>query len=403
MKKIALFILFSVLLPLTTAHAQQKNVTMQPYYGSGDLATHMQKEIDDRIANTLAGATTKSLWYTRGSDTGKWEQNPNVFIYSGTRAVNLNGQSPWNSQGKYARSGTLISPRHIIFAKHFPFSASTTIVFIAPDNSVVSRKIEKVEFATSTSIDIGVALLDRDVPESIPFYPIVPSNVWQQYLSTAANADIPIIYLDQEDKVGVQNVKANAFYNNSVNMSHVKGAGKRAEFDEPIIVGDSGNPAFAVVGGQPVLEQQDPVLDQQLFKARSLRQERGDLIGLGIAHHLFDSGAVVPAAIEQHDLSARREVRDITLEVPLTTFGFRGFLQSHHTRTTWIQVLHKPFDGAPLARRIPPFKNNHDFLPGFLHPSLQLKQFDLQLILGGFVILTQHKILVRVATGTPIV
>lgn len=253
MKKIALFILFSVLLPLTTAHAQQKNVTMQPYYGSGDLATHMQKEIDDRIANTLAGATTKSLWYTRGSDTGKWEQNPNVFIYSGTRAVNLNGQSPWNSQGKYARSGTLISPRHIIFAKHFPFSASTTIVFIAPDNSVVSRKIEKVEFATSTSIDIGVALLDRDVPESIPFYPIVPSNVWQQYLSTAANADIPIIYLDQEDKVGVQNVKANAFYNNSVNMSHVKGAGKRAEFDEPIIVGDSGNPAFAVVGGQPVL------------------------------------------------------------------------------------------------------------------------------------------------------
>lgn len=143
MKKLALFILFSILIPLTTTYAQQKSVTVQPYYGSGDLATHMQKEIDDRIANTLAGVTTKQLWYTRGSDTTKWEQNPNVFIYSGTRAINLSGQSPWNSLGKYARSGTLISPRHIIFARHFPFSASTTITFIASDNSVVSRKIEK--------------------------------------------------------------------------------------------------------------------------------------------------------------------------------------------------------------------------------------------------------------------
>ncbi len=253
MKKLALFVLFSILLPLTTTYAQQKNVTVQPYYGSGDLATHMQKEIDDRIANTLAGVTTKQLWYTRGSDTAKWEQNPNVFIYSGTRAINLNGQSPWNSLGKYARSGTLISPRHIVFARHFPFSASTTIVFIASDNSVVSRKIEKVELATSTNIDIGVALLDRDMPPSIPFYPIVPSNVWQRYLGTAGTADIPIIYLDQEDKVGVQTVKANAFYSNSINMSHAKGAGKRAEFDEPIVLGDSGNPAFAVVGSQPVL------------------------------------------------------------------------------------------------------------------------------------------------------
>lgn len=91
------------------------------------------------------------------------------------------------------------------------------------------------------------------MPPSIPFYPIVPSNVWQRYLGTAGTADIPIIYLDQEDKVGIQNVKANAFYNNSINMSHAKGTGKRAEFDEPIVLGDSGNPAFAVVGSQPVL------------------------------------------------------------------------------------------------------------------------------------------------------
>lgn len=233
--------------------ARPTSLTMQPYYGSGNLATLMQKEVDDRIANISANATTKSLWYTRGSNTAKWEQNPNVFLYAGQRAINLDGQSPWNSLGQYARSGTLISPRHIIFAKHFRFAPNTTIVFIDSNNGIIERKIEKVELAPDP-IDIGVALLDKDVPESIPFYPIVPRLVWQQYLGNVpVNTDIPIIYLDQEDRVGVHNVKANAFYSGSVNMSHTKGVDKRAEFDEPVILGDSGNPAFAIVGGQPVL------------------------------------------------------------------------------------------------------------------------------------------------------
>ena len=35
------------------------------------------------------------------------------------------------------------------------------------------------------------------------------------------------------------------------------------------------------------------------------------------AHHALDAGAVVPAAVEQHDLAGRRQVRHVALEVPL--------------------------------------------------------------------------------------
>ncbi len=228
------------------------SVVMQPYYGSGDLATLMQKEVDDRIANSAAIATARLVWYTQGSDTAAWERNPFTILYGSGRAIILNGQSPWNSSAQYLRSGTLISPRHIIFARHFPLSVGTTVVFVTTDNTIIKRKVEKVE-TSAPNIDIGVALLDADVPESIPFYPIIPRATWQQYLENAGNVDIPIIYLDQEDKIGIRTVKSNAFFSNSIQMTHIKGSGKRADFDEPIVSGDSGNPAFAIVGGQPVL------------------------------------------------------------------------------------------------------------------------------------------------------
>lgn len=219
--------------------------------GSGDLAVNMQKEIDDRIAGVLAGLTTRSIWYTRGSNTAAWERNPNVFT-NRVRAIDLSGQSPWNSTDQYKRSGTLVSPRHLIFAKHFPLVKDSTVVFVNSNNDIITRTVTKVE--VSPTSDLGVALLDRDTPVSIPFYPVIPRATWEQYLKGIdGNTPIPIIYLNQNDRVGVHVVNASSFYNGSGNMRHAKGEGKRAEFDDPVISGDSGNPAFAVIGGQPVL------------------------------------------------------------------------------------------------------------------------------------------------------
>lgn len=235
----------------TLNQIKPESITFNPYYGSGDIAVHMQKEIDDRIAGVLAGLTTRSIWYTRGSDTAAWEGNPNIFTSKG-RALDLSGQSPWNSIDQYKRSGTLVSPRHLIFAKHFPLRKDSTVVFVNSNNEIITRTVTKVE--VSPTNDLGVALIDRDVPETIPFYPVIPRSTWEQYLKGIyGNTPLPIIYLNQNDRVGVRVVKAASFYNGSINMYHEKGSGKRAEFDDPVVGGDSGNPAFALIGGQPVL------------------------------------------------------------------------------------------------------------------------------------------------------
>ena len=34
------------------------------------------------------------------------------------------------------------------------------------------------------------------------------------------------------------------------------------------------------------------------------------------SHHALDAGTIVPRAVEQHEFAARRQVRDVTLEIP---------------------------------------------------------------------------------------
>jgi hypothetical protein len=71
---------------------------------------------------------------------------------------------------------------------------------------------------------------------------------------------------------------------------------------------------FRLIAAQPVLEQEDAVVDQQLFKDRHLGKEAAHLILVGIAHDALDPGAVVPAAVEQDDFARTRQVGDIALE-----------------------------------------------------------------------------------------
>ncbi|MNQ41338.1 hypothetical protein D3C85_550120 [compost metagenome] len=92
----------------------------------------------------------------------------------------------------------------------------------------------------------------------------------------------------------------------------------------------------------------------------------------------------------------------IALEVPLALLGVRRLFQRHHARATRIQVFHHALDGAALARRVAPFKQNHHALPGGLDPGLQLQQFHLQLVLLLFVIAAQHAVAIGVDAFAPV-
>ena len=65
------------------------------------------------------------------------------------------------------------------------------------------------------------------------------------------------------------------------------------------------------------LEQVDAVAHQHALELRRLAQEVGELVLAAEAHHALDAGAIVPGAVEQHDLAGRRQLRGVALEVPL--------------------------------------------------------------------------------------
>ena len=163
--------------------------------------------------------------------------------------VDLTGISPWNQAYANLRAGTLVSPRHVVFAKHYPLSTAAgnnEIAFVTRDNVTVIRKIVGLSYPVA---DVGVAVLDADVPPDIKYYKVPPRD-WSTYLPSTNS--LPMLHLDQEEKALVRDMSplvAGASY-----CSHkVPQNPTRRSFFEILISGDSGNPAFILVSGEPIL------------------------------------------------------------------------------------------------------------------------------------------------------
>src|SRR5262249_46348929 len=64
---------------------------------------------------------------------------------------------------------------------------------------------------------------------------------------------------------------------------------------------------------QPVFQEEDSGIDHLLLDGRSGLQEPARLLFGTETHDALDAGAIVPAAIEDHDFAGRGEVRKIAL------------------------------------------------------------------------------------------
>jgi hypothetical protein len=81
-------------------------------------------------------------------------------------------------------------------------------------------------------------------------------------------------------------------------------------FGEPLLL-------LALIDREPVLQEQDAVVNQQTLEDRRLFEKPPVLGRRTEAHDFLDAGAVVPTAIEQHHLAGRGQMRDVPLKVPL--------------------------------------------------------------------------------------
>lgn len=216
-------------------------------YVSGSLSKHISDALDARLVG-LTPANAKPIFTTQNHSSPSYVRNTGCW----TSGVDMTCISPWNSAGVATRAGTLISPRHIIFCAHYPIDNGSTIRFVDANNNIVTRTmVTKLTHPNYSPYypDISIGVLDSDVPNTIGFAKILPSN-WASYLpSLSTSRRIPCLVLDQEEKALIADLYSLSTTVNLLNPSN----STRLLYYEDMITGDSGNPVFLIINGQLVI------------------------------------------------------------------------------------------------------------------------------------------------------
>lgn len=211
----------------------------------GSLGRHCSDAIDLRIAGKNK-ATHGNIFSTQDHLASIYVRNPNCWAYG----LDLTSISPFNSQVHNRVGGTLITPRHFVFAVHFEILPGNTIRFVTQNNEIVERTVTHTIYHPSYTPyfpDIAIGVLDNDVPSSITFAKVLPSD-WERYISPDVK-DIPVLALDQEEKALVTELYT---METSVVMTYPTKL-ERLTFFESLIDGDSGNPCFLIINGELVI------------------------------------------------------------------------------------------------------------------------------------------------------
>jgi hypothetical protein len=216
----------------------------------------------------VAAADTNSNWWARNvaiyasldhaatnyvRNTGCWAYSFDLTCIAAYNSyaweLSTNGCCPEETATR--RGGTLISPRHVVFANHYTPPNGTQLRFVAKDNTVVARVLSNSVQIGATDLEIGV--LDSDVPTNlITFAKVLPSSFTNDFpssLSPISTNSIPALCLDQDENALESDISTV-----TSDISFMAPADPtRSRFYQDKISGDSGQPAFIVLNGQPVL------------------------------------------------------------------------------------------------------------------------------------------------------
>jgi hypothetical protein len=176
----------------------------------------------------------------------KWTRNINCWA----KDLDLTGTSCgiWGLGG--VGGGTLITKKHVLLANHVPYpSLPATIYFVDKNNNSYEYKIIKTKQVANTDILIGE--LDREADASLKIYKALPTN-YLKYLNKEIN--FPILYSDQERKALIgENGLLNTTYGSTNTLINISKDSNRAQYFEPLIVGDSGNIVSTIINNEVVL------------------------------------------------------------------------------------------------------------------------------------------------------
>ena len=138
---------------------------------------------------------------------------------------------------------------------------------------------------------------------------------------------------------------------------------------------------------EPVFDQPDAVVGDVLLEFGTNLEEPLVLLLGAEAHDVLNAGAVVPAAVEDHDFSGRREMREVALHVHLRLFPVGRGGQRDQSEGARADPLGQRPDRPALAGGVAALEHDDDALTGALDPVLQDAEFGLQLAQGLLVVL----------------
>lgn len=240
----------SISTPITLSSAMGAVTDILTSYVAGSLSENASDAVDSRIEGK-SPSTSLRIFTTQDHTGGVYVRNAACWAAD----VDLTPISPWNSVGANTRAGTLVSPRHVIFAAHYPAVAGMTIRFVQADNTVVTRTVTAVRTHPDYVPyfpDIQVGVLSSDVPAGIAFAKVLPASWGDKIAALGFSRSLPALCLDQEEKALITDWGYGVSLANFTSRGSLNTA-QRALFYENKIGGDSGNPAFVIINDQLVL------------------------------------------------------------------------------------------------------------------------------------------------------
>lgn len=190
---------------------------------------------------------------TKVADMPEPYANPGIF-----KEYNANGDSVMNTTWtrKFDASGisfndkrtcTLITRQHVVMAAHYKREVPSSVIFHDRNGKKLSRVLVSVR---NVSGDCAVGLLNEAVPSGYKIYPLLTPS---PNLSEKLKGEF-VLVTDQNKRVFVHEVRGVSSQANDYSMIFLKyDASKKIGYGKILVSGDSGNPSFVMVNGEPTL------------------------------------------------------------------------------------------------------------------------------------------------------
>lgn len=159
------------------------NTNIIPYH----INLSATNKLIDRNPNTDRYIYSSQDPYYNG--VGKFIRNTSCWL-NGVSNISCASPAQLSGAAWNTRAGTLITKKHVLFAKHYVpsiISGGTPLIFVADDNTVIRRNLVQLAFDTNLNgngTDIAVGLLDNEVPSNIKIAKVLPIN-FEQYFNTS--------------------------------------------------------------------------------------------------------------------------------------------------------------------------------------------------------------------------